>query len=59
MADVDTVDDAVSVFTKSILDLALKNGVDFAYVGPKHSRPEEIQKVMKVNVKAMNDLLKK
>lgn len=60
MADaIKATDNAVSAFTKSILGIARKNGVDFSYVGPKHSAAEEIIKVMRVNNKVVTDLLKK
>ncbi len=52
-------DSAVAKFTRSILDVARKNHVDFAYAGRGHSKPAEILRVMKINNRAIHDLLKK
>lgn len=52
------VDAIVAPFTRKILNLARKQGVDFAYAGAKNTPKAEINKVMSINVKAVRDLLK-
>ncbi len=51
-------DDIVADFTRNILDLARKNGVDFDYVGNKGNRSTEIERTMDVNNKVVKGLLK-
>ncbi len=53
----DTVDDIVARFTKEILGLANKQGVEFDYAGNKGNKVAEIKRTMKINDKTVNKLL--
>ena len=56
---INKVDQAVAKFTHELLGIARKQKVDFAYVGAKATKPDEINKVMQVNTKAVSDILSK
>lgn len=53
------VDAIVSRFTKDILGLANKEKVDFDYAGNKGGSKAEIKRTLKIDVKAVDDLLGK
>lgn len=54
----DKVDDIVSTFTKQILDLAVKEGINFAYIGKRPSKADEVIAVLKEDAKVVSNLLK-
>lgn len=54
-----TVDNAVATFTKTLLGEARKQNVDFAAVGPKGSKSDEILAVLRENYKVAKKMLAK
>lgn len=54
----DKVDDIVSTFTKQILDLAREEKIDFAYIGKRPSKADEVIAVLKEDAKIVSTLLK-
>lgn len=52
-------DQIISRFTKQLLSEARKSGVSFDYAGHRKSAPEEIKRVMAINAKTVDRLLKK
>lgn len=55
---VKNVDEAVADFTKKILGIARDEGVDFAAIGKRPTRTDEVMAVLRENVKVTDKLLK-
>lgn len=54
---VDRVDQVVADFTKNILGMARKRGVDFSYAGSGGDRPAEIKRTLRIDVETAKKLM--
>ena len=55
----DKVDDLTAQFTRGLLDLARKEKIDFAYVGKRPSKTDEVIAVLREDLQVAEKLMMK